>query len=77
MAVIYETIDNDLVKAYSDQGYYIHGGDPEADYSEAIDPIDAGRTYTETDVKIPSEDPSEDDATIEDYEAALKELGVE
>lgn len=30
----------------------IHGGFPEADYDEAFDPIDSGRTYTETDIPI-------------------------
>lgn len=45
-----------FTKTYSDSGFYIHGGVPEADYSEAIDPADAGRTYTETDIPI------EDDA---------------
>lgn len=38
-----------LVKTFSDRGVLIHGGYPEADYEEAIDPVDAGRTYVETD----------------------------
>lgn len=38
-----------LVKTYSDRGVLIHGGFPEADYEEAIDPASAGRTYVETD----------------------------
>lgn len=59
-----ETVGN-LVRTYSDAGFYIHGGSPEADYTEAIDPTDAGRTYTETDIKIPEEEP-----TDEDYAAA-------
>lgn len=59
-----ETVGN-LVRTYSDAGFYIHGGSPEADYTEAIDPADAGRTYTETDIKIPEEEP-----TDEDYAAA-------
>lgn len=77
MAVIYETIDDNYVKAYSDEGFYIHGGQPEADYTEAVDPIEAGRVYTETDIKIPEPEDDPDAATIEDYQAALKELGVE
>jgi hypothetical protein len=36
----------------SDIGMKIHGGFPEADYDEAYDPIDMGRTYTETDIPI-------------------------
>lgn len=54
-----EIIGN-LVKTYSDLGMKIHGGVPEADYDEAYDPIDSGRTYVETDIPI------EDDATAEE-----------
>ena len=43
------------VRTYSDSGVLIHGGFPEADYSEAIDPADSGRTYTETDIPIESD----------------------
>jgi hypothetical protein len=41
-----------LIKTYSDRGVYIHGGMPESDYEDAIDPADAGRTYVETEVYI-------------------------
>ena len=40
-------------------------------YGEAIDPIDSGRTYTESDQLIP-----EAEATEADYLTALKKLGV-
>lgn len=43
---------HDFVRSYSDSGYYIHGGSPEGDYAEAIDPAELGRTYTETDIQI-------------------------
>lgn len=47
------TIDGkEFVRTYSDSGMMIHGGIPEADYSEACDPADLGRTYTETDIPI-------------------------
>lgn len=46
-----EIIGN-LIKTYSDIGMKIHGGMPEADYDEAYDPIDSGRTYVETDIPI-------------------------
>lgn len=46
-----EIIGN-LIKTYSDLGMKIHGGFPEADYDEAYDPIDSGRTYVETDIPI-------------------------
>lgn len=64
MAIVTEKIDDKFVKTYSDAGYYIHGGQPEADYTEAIDPIDSGRTYTETDIKIPTDDPTEEDYAL-------------
>lgn len=48
--------DNQFVRTYSDAGYYIHGGFPEADYSEAIDPAEFGRTYTETDIPIETDE---------------------
>lgn len=46
-----EIIGN-LIKTYSDLGVKIHGGLPEADYDEAYDPIDSGRTYTETNIPV-------------------------
>lgn len=60
-----------LMRTYSDQGVYI-----ERDgnlYADAVDPENAGRIYTETDIPI---DPESDEATAEDYEAALSEMGV-
>lgn len=72
MAVIYENLQDNLVKSYSDAGFYIHGGSPESEYAEAIDPKSSNRKYVETDKKIP-----EKEATIEDYQEKLRELGVE
>jgi hypothetical protein len=51
---------HDFVRSHSDSGYYIHGGMPEGDYAEAIDPAELGRTYTETNIPI------EDDTTAEE-----------
>lgn len=48
---------------YSDSGYMIERDGVR--YSEAVDPIDSGRLYTET------------EETVEDYKAALQILGVE
>lgn len=42
----------ECVRTYSDSGVKIHGGYPEADYDEAVDPTDRGRTYTETDIPV-------------------------
>ena len=41
-----------FTRTYSDAGYMIHGGYPEADYVEAVDPANLGRTYVETDTPI-------------------------
>lgn len=53
--IITETVEingQQYKKTYSDSGFKVHGGFPEADYDEVIDPIDSGRTYTETDIPI-------------------------
>lgn len=42
----------DFVRTYSDLGMKIHGGIPEADYDEAVDPAELNRSYTETDIPI-------------------------
>lgn len=55
MAIIQEHFsvgERDFIRTYSDAGFYIHGGFPEADYAEATDPAELGRTYTETDIPI-------------------------
>lgn len=44
--------EKQFIRTYSDRGMMIHGGSPEADYSEALDPAELGRTYTETDIPI-------------------------
>lgn len=49
-----------FIRTYSDAGMYIHGGSPEADYSEALDPADSGRTYTETTKPIEDETSAEE-----------------
>lgn len=46
-----EVVGN-FIKTWSDLNVKIHGGNPEADYDEAYDPIDSGRTYVETDIPI-------------------------
>jgi len=50
-----ELLENNLVRTYSDAGMKIHGGYPEGDYNEAIDPVSIQRTYTETDIPIEDE----------------------
>ena len=60
MAIVQETFyigERQFIKTYSDRGMLIHGGEPVGDYSEAIEPTEFGRTYTET--NIPIEDDTE------------------
>ena len=57
---------------YSDSGNMIERDGVR--YSEAVDPIDSGRLYTETDEPI---DVGTKEESMEDYKAALKILGVE
>ena len=55
MAIIQEHFlvgDRDFIRTYSDAGMMIHGGSPEGDYSEAWDPAEFNRQYTETDIPI-------------------------
>lgn len=42
-----------LIRTYSDTGYMIQQDGTGVLYTEAIDPVDSGRTYTETDEKVP------------------------
>lgn len=59
-------LGRELVKRYSDSGYYIRQDQTGIDYSEAIDVAESEFTYTETD--IPIEDP--DEATETEQKAA-------
>lgn len=43
-----------FVRTYSDAHRYVVGGVPQGEYTEAIDPAELGRTYTEGDI-IPDE----------------------
>ena len=49
--------DRQFTKTYSDSGFYIERDG--AQYSEAIDPAEFGRTYTETDIPIEGEGKSD------------------
>ena len=63
MAIITETFkvgERDFVRTYSDRGMMIHGGSPEGDYSEACDPAELNRTYTETNIPIDGEPTAEE-----------------
>lgn len=58
----------ELVRAYSDAGMNLERDG--AQYEEAIDPKELGRTY----IEVPA---LEEEATAEDYQEALQELGVQ
>ena len=69
MAIVTDHIDiegRDFIRTYSDAGVMIHGGSPEGDYSEACDPAEFGRTYTETDIPIEPTDETEEKAEAYD-----------
>ena len=69
----YRTREDGVVlnRTYSDIGMMIERDG--ARYSEAIDPADMNRQYTETDEPIEVET---DEASVEDYQNALREMGV-
>lgn len=60
-----------FTKSYSDSGYMIERDGVQ--YSEAIDPTELGRTYTETDIPIEGEG----DLTVTDALEMLSEMGVD
>lgn len=62
-----------LTKHYSNSGMMMRQVETGAEYAEAVDIYPCAYTYEETDIPI---DP-DDEATTEDYEAALAELGVD
>lgn len=70
----YKTRDDGVVlnRTYSDKGMMIERDDIR--YDEAIDPAKLNRQYTETDEPIGIE---MGEATEVDYQAALREMGVE
>lgn len=61
--IVQEQFEKDgrsFTRTYSDRGMYVHGGVPEADYDEATDPTEFGRTYTETDIPIEGDTSAEE-----------------
>lgn len=55
-----------LTRTYSDGGYYIQRDGVR--YAEAIDPLDSGRTYTETDALIEAEHMTETEEKAAAYD---------
>ena len=71
----YKTREDGVVlnRTYSDKGMMIERDGVR--YSEAIDPADMNRQYVETDEPIDGSDPTM--ATEADYQAALRDMGVD
>lgn len=63
--------DRQFTKTYSDSGFMVARDG--AQYSEAIDPAEFGRTYTETDIPIEGET----GLTVSDTLEMLSEMGVD
>lgn len=71
MSVVYEKLDEKLIRAYSDKNVMIADADGSL-YWDAVDLISLNKKYTETDIAI-----EEEEATINDYKEALVEMGVD
>lgn len=73
----YELNGRLYVRTWSNEHRYIVGGEPLDFYSEANDPAEYNRQYEEGEV-MPSEEwiIDQNEATAEDYENALADLGV-
>ena len=71
MSVIYEKVNDTLVRAYSDKSVMIADENGSL-YCDAVDLISLNTKYTETDIAIEDEE-----ATIDDYKEALVEMGVD
>ena len=56
--IVQQQISETLVRTYSDKGVKVHGGFPEADYDEVVDPISMHREYTETDIPVDAKEPT-------------------
>ena len=69
--IIKETINENLVRHYSDDKKKIRQIETGLIYAEAVDVIPCEYTYEEVE-----ELPVEEEATTADYEEALKSLGV-
>lgn len=60
----YELNGVDFIRTTSDKGMKVHGGFPEADYDEGLDPAEFNRQYTETDIPIEDETTAEEIVNI-------------
>lgn len=63
----------EYVHTYSDRNMQIRQNDTGAMYDDAIDPVDSGRTYTETDEPIAEYITEETEAKARAYEILMGE----
>lgn len=70
----FELNGRQFTRTYSDRYYIERDG---VEYSEANDPSEFNRTYTETEHKLEEPNTPTDEATESDYITALNDLGVE
>ena len=71
-----ETIEingTQYIKTYSDTYTIVRDG---VEYGEAVDPLNSGRTYIETENPLDTANEDPEEATKEDYKSALSEFGV-
>ena len=54
----------ELIRTYSDRGMKIRQDGTGVEYDEAVDPSDANRTYTETNIPIEGEELSAEEALL-------------
>lgn len=72
-----EKLNDKLIRTYSDAGFKIKRDG--VIYDEAVDPIDSGRVYTETDIPIPEpektfEDLVQENAAYQQYYTKTQEV---
>lgn len=70
----FELNGRQFTRTYSDRYYIERDG---VEYSEANDPSEFNRTYTETDHELEEPNIPTDEATESDYISALQDLGVD
>ena len=70
----FELNGRSFTRTYSDKYYIERDG---IEYSEANDPSEFNRQYTETDHELEEPNTPTDEATESDYITALQDLGVE
>lgn len=63
----------EYIRTYSDSNMQIRQDDTGAMYDEAVDPVEMGRTYTETDVPIVEYYADETEAKARAYEILMGE----